>query len=471
MPTVTRPRWFWFSFCLSIAGCTYINQPLNAPSVPPEQRIRNHTRAETFASVVPESFAATNPTSAAQELRPTTSPSDIVHDNDGYFVGLAISGGGSRSANFAAACIFQLEKIGLMQKVDYISSASGGSLAAAYYCLNRDGWNEKNVQEKLTHPFASDIWLRGFLPWNTLALFFTGYSRTDLLASTLRDNLFSPNGKQQTFADLLPDRPRLLINATDLQTGQRFIFCNQRFDRLNSDLASYPIAYAVAASSSVPVALYQVTLRDFSTKAERYCHVLDAGVADNLGIETLVEIYRAHVEAAQQRGLPDPYPHGAVFIVLDARVQSDPNFSEQRNPGFLGGIRASAGLSTSSMVSRASEAELNDVILRNAPDQSTAKEIRGFIDTLTKDGFVDFPNIGGHRIRVADFTLTQIGQLADSPPGLADSINGIDTYFNITPEQTRDLYLAAEILMKDRFREKLTDIVQEMQMSGRTSAE
>jgi len=33
----------------------------------------------------------------------------------------------------------------------------------------------------------------------------------------------------------------LLINATDLQSGQRFVFANESFDAINSDLSKYPI--------------------------------------------------------------------------------------------------------------------------------------------------------------------------------------------------------------------------------------
>ena len=80
------------------------------------------------------------------------------------------------------------------------------------------------------------------LPWNTFALAFTDYDRSDLLAKTLRENLYTKSGHEQTFADLLPDRPHLLINATDLQSGRRFVFCNRSFDQLNSKLARYPIA-------------------------------------------------------------------------------------------------------------------------------------------------------------------------------------------------------------------------------------
>ena len=72
-------------------------------------------------------------------------------------------------------------------------------------------------------------------------------------------------------------------------------------------------------------------------------------------------------------------------------------------------------------------------------------------------------NIGGHRIRVADFSLGQIDSLRQLPfNGFRESVNSINTYFNIAPQEAYDLYLAAELLMKDRFEPRLTAIVKEM---------
>ena len=57
-------------------------------------------------------------------------------------VGLAISGGGSRAATFAAGVLEALGELkikdsdgerSLLERVQYISSVSGGSLATAYY--------------------------------------------------------------------------------------------------------------------------------------------------------------------------------------------------------------------------------------------------------------------------------------------------------------------------------------------------
>src|SRR5438132_866959 len=75
------------------------------------------------------------------------------------------------------------------------------------------------------------------LPWNLIASFFSSYDRSDELAEVFQANLFSRDGRAMTFGDLRPDRPRLLINATDLQSGRRFIFCDESFDELNSDLS------------------------------------------------------------------------------------------------------------------------------------------------------------------------------------------------------------------------------------------
>ncbi len=55
---------------------------------------------------------------------------------------LCLSGGGSRASWFSAASMLRLEsvvdEINLLHEVDVISSASGGSLPAAYYCVSRD---------------------------------------------------------------------------------------------------------------------------------------------------------------------------------------------------------------------------------------------------------------------------------------------------------------------------------------------
>ena len=47
-------------------------------------------------------------------------------------------------------------------------------------------------------------------------------------------------------------------------------------------------------------------------RSEGYRHLIDGGINDNLGITTLIETYDAQVRTAEEAGLPNPYPGGAV---------------------------------------------------------------------------------------------------------------------------------------------------------------
>jgi hypothetical protein len=63
-----------------------------------------------------------------------------IHLKRGVFVGVAISGGGSRAANFGAAMLEELDALGLLDQATAISGVSGGSLPAAYYSLHWKEW-------------------------------------------------------------------------------------------------------------------------------------------------------------------------------------------------------------------------------------------------------------------------------------------------------------------------------------------
>lgn len=69
-------------------------------------------------------------------------------------IGLALSGGGYRAAAYHIGTLRALHKLNVLDKVDVISSVSGGSITAAYYVLNKDkGFDtfEKSFKEKLKH--------------------------------------------------------------------------------------------------------------------------------------------------------------------------------------------------------------------------------------------------------------------------------------------------------------------------------
>src|SRR5260221_4076622 len=126
----------------------------------------------------------------------------------------------------------------------------------------------------------------------------------------------------KTFGDLLKRnrRPFLSLNATDMSLGASFQFTQEHFDYLCSDISTFPVARAVAASAAFPILLSPITVNNYAgscgcvepawmvsaltNRQERtrrtmkaselqsyqnstqhpYLHLLDGGLTDNLGL-------------------------------------------------------------------------------------------------------------------------------------------------------------------------------------------
>jgi len=454
------------------AGCTQKNLSLGDQWIARDRSDLNHTPASLGVPVQSLRQANRSHPIILATSRPTTQPAAFDRNGDGVFFGVAVSGGGSRSANFAAPCMFELEQLGLLQRVDYISSVSGGSLTAAYYCVaTPDEWRADIVQRKLTHSFADDALIPMFMPWNWIPLTFSDWDRSDLLADSFQKHVFSRKGKALTFGDLRPDRPRLLINATDLQSGKPFVFSNESFELINSDLSKYPIAYAVTASAAVPVLLHHVTLRDYSTTFKQYVHLIDGGVTDNLGIRTLTDLYDAQRKASKAAGQPEPYPRGAVFIVIDARTEFDAKLSDKSDIGLIDSLATGAGLTSTVLINRASSATLAEIILEHSPDDVTAGTLRKQKEELERRGHIQLKDNAGHPVYVVHFALSRLSDLKDLPfASFHERVNNIETYFNISQTEAYNLHQAAELLVTERYIEPLREIGRWMDSPSPTTA-
>ena len=67
-----------------------------------------------------------------------------------------------------------------------------------------------------------------------------------------------------TFRDLLSrTRPRVWINASDIYNRTAFVFAPVTFSALCSDLSSYPVSLAVAASAAVPVVFAPIVIQNY----------------------------------------------------------------------------------------------------------------------------------------------------------------------------------------------------------------
>lgn len=233
---------------------------------------------------------------------------DLTND---IFIGIALSGGGSRAANFSSAVLLELDKLGILDKATAISSVSGSSLPAAYYGLYPERWNDiDEIRKKMAKNFELRWVGRWLLPHNILLYWNTNFNRSDLMKEVLDSNLFD----KKTFSDMKKGQPRILINSTKLSEGKTFVFSKEEFNSLGSRIDTYPIANAVMASSAFPGAFHDMTLKDYSiSKEKHYVHVLDGGPSDNLGVTTLLNMVKRLCDAPESR-----CPKGCFLFVVDS---------------------------------------------------------------------------------------------------------------------------------------------------------
>ena len=252
-------------------------------------------------------------------------------NSDDLFVILAFSGGGTRAAALSYGVLEALRdtriqreqrSISLLDEVDVISSISGGSFPAAYYALYGARIFDEFPGRFLYRPIQSELIKLAFTPGGLMKLAGSTFGRSDLAAEFYDREVFGGG----TYADVIArrTRPFVILNATDMTTGGQFPFIQDQFDLLCSDLSGVSVGRAAAASSAFPGGLTPLTFQNYAgtcdyrqprwvelaandralrvnarrtARAERrlsyadttsarrdYIHLIDGGVADNLGL-------------------------------------------------------------------------------------------------------------------------------------------------------------------------------------------
>lgn len=184
-------------------------------------------------------------------------PPDDDHEQ---VIGLSLSGGGLRAAAFALGVAQELAAPtgDVYGDLRFISSVSGGSLAAAYLALEGRPGLESFRSRVLLRDFERDLRLSLWSPDNLARLLSGGLNDRSNLARVLDQDVFHG----ATFAALQARRPpEVWINATDLFNRTPFPFVPEVFDALCSDLPSLRVSEAVAASMGVPLAFAPVVLQ------------------------------------------------------------------------------------------------------------------------------------------------------------------------------------------------------------------
>jgi NTE family protein len=227
-------------------------------------------------------------------------------------IAIALSGGGFRAMLFHAGALARMNELGLLSRAQRIASVSGGSIISGHLALSwpslgaADGNGTfANFRAAVIEPILAfsrekvDVVdaLTGLLPWT---------SASDQVAQSYDKHLFN----KKTLQDL-PDTPRFVFCATNLQTGVLWRFSKPYAGDYvvgRIDKPATPLSQAVAASSAFPPVLSPCVLQfpanSFTNwpgtqlippneiAAYRTKVILtDGGVYDNHGIEPIVKRY------------------------------------------------------------------------------------------------------------------------------------------------------------------------------------
>jgi NTE family protein len=221
---------------------------------------------------------------------------------------LCLSGGGFRATLFHLGALRRLNEIGLLAKLDTVSSVSGGSIMAAFLAT-RLPW-------PLTGPLPAETWERD------LAEPVRRFAKQNVRTPAMLRRLLAPWNDSAGVRGLmaiyrrrlsdaklsaLPERPRFIFCATDLCFGVNFVFergrvGDYRLGYLAPPPPDWEIARAVAASSCFPPIFNPLPLdvpaggfksRRWGDLRSPDVRLSDGGLYDNLGLEPVWKTHRA----------------------------------------------------------------------------------------------------------------------------------------------------------------------------------
>ena len=290
---------------------------------------------------------------------------------------VGMSGGGKRSAAFAHGALQAMATLpvrtangesNLLDEVDQISGVSGGTFPAAHYGLYGRQSFENFRADFLDRDIEAYIYGTFLMPWNWEWLINPLYGTNDRMA-TVYDRLMF---RGATFGDLARrGRPQVNIVATDISYGLPFAFLPQNFELLCSDLNSFPVARAVAASNGFPVLFSPITLQnhrpgcpipavveppprgeaDLRTQmletaqaryrdpeATRWVHLMDGGISDNLALRSVLNA-TALLGRDPERNAAQLIPLRRILMIsIDGEAAADPTWPQRRVVTALGQV-------------------------------------------------------------------------------------------------------------------------------------
>ncbi|MEK7083121.1 MAG: patatin-like phospholipase family protein, partial [Patescibacteria group bacterium] len=203
------------------------------------------------------------------ELWDLVSPAEMIHTGakpKGVLKGMALclSGGGYRAMLFHVGVLWRMNETGFLKKLDRISSVSGGSITAGVLGMNwhKLDFDKKGVAREFIRQVVEPIRVLANLTIDAPSIL-KGIATPDMTISNEVAIAYSRHLFGEATLQDLPDTPRFVINATNVQSGVLWRFmkpymADYRVGMIKSPCV--PLAVAVAASSAFPPLLSPVTL-------------------------------------------------------------------------------------------------------------------------------------------------------------------------------------------------------------------
>ena len=309
------------------------------------------------------------------------------------FVALAFSGGGKRSSAFGYGVLTGLREVSadfglgarrLSEEIDVVTGVSGGSFTASAFALKREALFETYVDGFLKYDLNADIFGMYLLPWHWDWAFNPEWGSNDEMAR-IYDELLFQGADYGVLAKL--GRPFLGVQATDFANETPFIFSQESFDWICSDITSLPVARAVAASNGFPVLFSPISLRNYSAdetqsctrpawvddylkiddefsrrrhlaevassyldkRDDAYVHLLDGGVSDNLALRGLIQLMAPATEASALDGARVKQVRHVLIVSVDGQAEADRELSDVP---YLDSVFRILGAVTSTVIDR-----------------------------------------------------------------------------------------------------------------------
>jgi predicted acylesterase/phospholipase RssA len=296
----------------------------------------------------------------------------------------------------------------LLDSCDVISGVSGGSLAAAYYSLYKPNDFSSNEEtcaffQRFKSNMTVDFQFRGVAhyltaPWEAVAKYYSRYRFVQTLGNTFDQHIFQGTDFDHLLErELKGEAPVTILNATSLDTGQKFLFTNLNvqqnygvnpqqfmshvgsvapkgdvpalsalaqiastpiftpfgFDAINSNIGQFKIGQAVAASSAYPVIPGPAALQNFCTPG--YVHLADGGANDNSGVDSVIGLYLSKLQSAK---------HSKRLVVVSINVSAP---LEPKRTGNPNGYVSSIEYADRASVALATRAQTFATVMYNAP--------------------------------------------------------------------------------------------------------